>query len=687
MKGLNGLNEPQRAAVRQTSGPVLILAGAGTGKTRVITTRIAYMVSQGIPARNILAVTFTNKAATEMRERVGELVAKNDAKQVTVSTFHSLCVRIMRRNIDRLGYKKNFGIYSGADQLGLMRKIIARKGGKETGLDPNVALSLIGRWKNSGTPVANDPRDLMVEVAKAYQSELKTLNSVDFDDLLVLAVDLLQQHQDVREFWQRLYPYIMVDEFQDTNGLQMKLLRALTGKQHNVCVVGDDDQSIYGWRGADISNILEFERFFPNPKVIKLEENYRCTQPVLNLANSIIRHNRNRREKTLWSKKESADRVRLIGMPSAEEEAEIIVNEIYTQAQTNGRDWDDFAILFRMNAQSRMLEHALRAEEIPYRVVGGMSFFDRREIKDIVSYLVALANPDDDLSLLRIINNPPRGIGETAIKSATEYSMQHNLSVWQALQHPGYLSTRTSRSRNGIERFIQLMTEYGQIARTPSADYATMTGDLLQEIDYFAALRRNCKTEEEANLRENNAREFIDTIYDHRARSSKKAKGLQHFLDEISLMSDRNDDDIEKKRGVCLITLHAAKGLEFPVVYLVGLEEGVLPHSRSVEEGSRDEERRLLYVGITRAKESLTLSYCSTRKKYGEDVPCMPSSFIKELDRELLEIINYDELAEEPATEEVAASYFERMRTMLADGEPDGGKIESAPGALPGINH
>ncbi len=668
MKGLNSLNEPQRAAVRQIHGPVLILAGAGTGKTRVITMRIAYMISEDIRPENILAVTFTNKAASEMRERVAELITPSAAKAVTVSTFHSLCVKILRRNIDRLGYKKNFGIYSGADQMGLVRKIIARKGGKESGLDANVALSLIGKWKNSGTPISNNPQDLVVEVAACYQEELKTLNSVDFDDLLILAVELLENEEDVREFWQRQFPYIMVDEFQDTNSLQMRLMRNLSGKTHNVCVVGDDDQSIYGWRGADISNILDFERFFPDPTVIKLEENYRCTQPVLNLANSIIRKNKNRREKTLWCSKESHDLVRLIGMPSAEEEAEIIVNEIYNQKQTQNREWEDFAILFRTNAQSRMLEHALRAEEIPYRVVGGMSFFDRREVKDIISYLTALSNPADDLSLLRVINNPPRGIGESAIKAATDFSMHRNLSIWESLQQEDFLQERTSRSRKGIQDFVTLMSDFGAVARTPSADYATMTGKLLEEIGYFGYLRRNCKGEEEANKRENSAREFIDTIYDHRARSSKKAKGLQHFLDEISLMSDRDDDDISKKKGVCLITLHAAKGLEFPIVYLIGMEEGVLPHSRSVDEGTRDEERRLLYVGITRAKDLLTLSYCSTRKKYGEEVPCMPSSFIKELDEQYLEIINYDELTEEPATEEVAAGYFERMREMLATG-------------------
>lgn len=666
MQGLNGLNEPQRMAARHTQGPLLILAGAGTGKTRVITTRIAYMIANRILPENILAVTFTNKAASEMRERVGHMIKAADAKKVTVSTFHSLCVKILRQNIDRLGYKKNFGIYSGADQLGLVRKLVVKRGGKNAELDPKLALSLIGNAKSRGLPLESINHSFGAEIAQAYQQELKLMNSVDFDDLLIFAVRLLNDHPDVAEGWQRRFPYIMVDEFQDTNGLQMALLRSLAGSRQNVCVVGDDDQSIYGWRGAEISNILEFERFFPDPVVVKLEENYRCPMPVLHLANSIIRHNQGRREKTLWSSKESDELVRLLGMPSAEEEAQAIVGEMLATKHTQQREWEDFAILFRMNAQSRPLEQALRENQVPYRVVGGMSFFDRREIKDIVSYLQVLVNRSDDVNLLRVINNPPRGIGEGLIESATDFSSVHGISVWEAMQREDFLASRSAKGRSALAKFVELMERYGEVAGTPTADYATMTGELLKEIEYFDYLRRTCKTPAEADLREQNAREFIDTLFEHRARSSHKAKGLQHFLDEITLASDREDDDISKKKGVCLITLHAAKGLEFPIVYLVGLEEGILPHSRSVLEGTRDEERRLLYVGITRAMRSLTLTYCHSRKKYGEKQPCQPSSFIKELDRKWLQEILYDEHINKPPTEESTASFFEQLRAMLA---------------------
>ena len=430
-------------------------------------------------------------------------------------------------------------------------------------------------------------------------------------------------------------------------------------------MVGDDDQSIYGWRGADITNILEFEQFFPNPTVVKLEENYRCTMPILALANSVIKLNKNRREKTLWCQKESDNLVRLIGMPTAEDEAQIIVEEIMAQAQSESRPWEDFAILFRMNAQSRLLEQNLREHEVPYRVVGGMSFFDRREIKDLLSYLSALSNPADDLNLLRVINNPPRGIGATAIKAATEWSIEKQTSVWQALQDEDYLAERRPKSREAIRNFVDLMQLYGEQMRTPSADYPTLLGKLIEQIEYIDFVRRNCKTPDEANMREINAREFIDSMYDHRARTRKD---LQHFLDEVSLMSDRDDDDISKKQGVCLITLHAAKGLEFPVVYMVGLEDGILPHSRSLEEGTKDEERRLLYVGITRGMESLTLTYCATRKRYGDKVGCLPSSFIKDFDMEYVDELSYDDLDEGPASEDEAAASFDAIKAMLAAG-------------------
>ncbi|MFT5465210.1 MAG: DNA helicase-2/ATP-dependent DNA helicase PcrA [Verrucomicrobiales bacterium] len=665
--GLSGLNEAQSEAVRHLHGPLLILAGAGTGKTRVITTRIAWMIAEGVPPSQILAVTFTNKAANEMRERAGGLISKKQARAVTVSTFHSLCVRILRSDIDRLGFKKTFGIYAGGDQLGLIRKIVTRKGGKNAGIEPKVVLGLIGDAKNKGLGPDSIGDVFVRESYQAYQDELKLLNAVDFDDLLILAVELLEQNPGLCDQWQRRFPFIMVDEFQDTNSLQMRLLRALTGPEQNVCVVGDDDQSIYGWRGADITNILEFERFFPDPKVVKLEENYRCTMPILHTANSIIRHNKGRREKTLWSKKESDDKIRVIAMPDADEEAKAVVEEILSQGKMEKRPWEDFSILFRMNAQSRPFEMALRENEIPYRVVGGMSFFDRREVRDLLAYLMVLINPTDDLNLLRILNNPPRGIGATAIQAASDFSAEHQISIWDALQRLEFLVDRRAATQNAITEFTTLMKRFAEIAHTKSADYATMATHLIEEIEFGDYLRRNSKTAEEAGMRELNVRELIDTLHQHRAKNP--GEGLQHFLDEMALSSDRDDDeDITKKKGVCLITLHAAKGLEFPVVYLVGLEEGILPHTRSIDEGSRDEERRLLYVGITRAKDCLTMTWCAARSRYGERRPCQPSTFIRELDKTHLDEISFDELEEEPADTETTSAHFDKIREMLMSG-------------------
>ncbi|MEO0446807.1 MAG: UvrD-helicase domain-containing protein [Verrucomicrobiota bacterium] len=616
MVGINGLNDRQREAVLQTDGPLLILAGAGKGKTRVITTRIAYLLSQGVPPNQILAVTFTNKAAAEMRERVAKDQGKaapqkwetNREEDVIVSTFHSLCVRMLREDITQLGYKQNFGIYTGPDQLGLVRKLVVEVGGKDCGLEPKAALGMIGWAKNRGLSPRDIEDEMMAAIAQAYNDELVTLNAVDFDDLLILGNRLLGEFREVREKWQRRFRFVMVDEFQDTNSLQMSLLRNLVGPEKNVCVVGDDDQSIYGWRGAEISNILDFESFFPQPHIVKLEENYRCTQPILGLANSIIRHNQNRRAKTLWCSKESAQLVRMVGMPGAEEEAEWIVGEMQHVRQVEQRSWEDFAILFRTNVQSRVLEQKMREADIPYRVVGGQSFFDRREVKDLISYLSVLMNPDDDLNLARVMNTPPRGIGQTAISAARTRSVEMGGSMWAALQDEEFLASRTTRGRNAITSFVDLITEYRSIATTPSADYAAMANNLLKEIGYVGYVRKSCKSEEESLKREESIREFIDSMYTHRAKRGRKSKGLQHFLDDVALSSDKEEEDISKKQGVCLITLHAAKGLEFPVVYLVGLEEGTLPHSRSLVEGTRDEERRLLYVGITRAKESLTLT-------------------------------------------------------------------------------
>ena len=667
---ISALNPAQRDAATHIDGPLLILAGAGTGKTRVVTTRIAYLLSQGIRPDDVLAVTFTNKAATEMRERVSGMITEQAAKEVTVSTFHSLCVKVLRTSIDRLGYKKNFTIYTQSDQMGLLKRIIVRKAGRDEDLDPKAAQSAISSAKNKGETVSEDNDTLIAEVFDAYQRELKQLNAVDFDDLLLLAVQVLEDYPEVRQRWRQRFRYIMVDEFQDTNSLQMRLMKAIVDKGNNVCVVGDDDQSIYGWRGAQISNILDFERFFPAPKVVKLEENYRSVNSVLNLANSLIRHNLDRREKTLWSSKEAGVPARIIAMPDAETEAETIVMEILDSHRMEGRRWEEFAILIRMNTQSRIFEQTLRDRDVPYRIIGGQSFFERREVKDLLAYLCVLLNPDDDVSLLRVINNPPRGIGNGVIALAMDFSIERECSIYSVLRHTDFISQLTTRGRNAINRFTELLSNYGEMAADYDLNYAEMTEQLVKDIGFFECIKRQSKNGEEAENRSQNIREVIQGMHERieKGPGRRRSKGLRDYLDSVALMQDREDKkDDEEGFGVSVITMHAAKGLEYPVVYIVGVEEGALPHMRSIEQGTKDEERRLFYVGITRAMEELTVTWCHSRKRWGNIVPCRPSSFFKELDPELCEQMSFEDLAAKPAAEEVAADYFARMKAMLSE--------------------
>jgi len=646
--------------VKQIHGPVLILAGAGTGKTRTVISRVAHMIDDGISPSHILAVTFTNKAANEMRERISSIVKKEESKEVTVCTFHSLCVRILRQGIDRIGYKKNFTIYTGSDQVGIIRKLIARKAGKDESLDHGLALSLIGRSKNKGIPVSETNDSLISEVEKAYNAELKILNALDFDDLLLFAVQLLNEHEDLRLIWREKFQFITVDEFQDTNGQQMKLIQCLVGKEQNICVVGDDDQSIYGWRGAEITNILDFERFFNEPKIIKLEQNYRSTQAILHTANSVICHNSGRREKKLWSENVANENVRIIAMADEDAESQLVVDEILEMTATEKKRYEDFAVLFRTNSQSRLFETKLREYKIPYRVIGGQSFFDRREIKDLIAYLTIIKNPDDDINLLRIINNPPRGIGGTSIGIATEHSRELEISLSEVLQSEEYQKKLPQRSRSSVKKFIDMLEDYRSPMMASHSGFGSLFSQLVDEIDFVDYLGRTCKTDAEREQRKLNVADFLTSLRDY--DSSGRKNGLQGFLDDISLQQDREDDD---GPGVNLITLHAAKGLEFPVVYLVGLEEGVLPHKRSLEEGTKEEERRLLYVGMTRAMERLTMSFCSIRVRYGEEVYCERSSFLDEMDPQYVDVLSNDELSSGPVEENEAMAYFARMKEML----------------------
>ena len=657
------LNPQQREAVKTIHGPVLILAGAGTGKTRVITMRIANMVESGIDAASILAVTFTNKAANEMRERVGDLIPKSASKAITIGTFHAFCMRLLRAHAEVIGYKNNFVIYSQGEQTSLVKRILGRLLAKEETFDPSKALSLISKAKNEGLDLGDPQRNLQAAVFQLYQSELQALNAMDFDDLLIKAVQLLEDHPKVLRSVQEKYHYAMVDEFQDTNSLQMRLLRALVKPPYNICVVGDDDQSIYGWRGADITNINEFESFFPNPTIIKLEENYRSTTPILHTANSLIRHNVGRRVKSLWSQNKGSDPVKLTLADDDKEEAELIAEEVFNE-QTKGAKWEDFAVLFRTNDQSRVLEGEFRKKKIPYRVVGARSFFDRREVKDLVAYFSAINNPDDDISVLRILNVPTRGIGASTAEQAREYSIEQGFSVFQALKDPEFHESVYDRMKTALNGFVTLIERYQALMTAPLASLSAIAVQLLEEIQYSDHLKKGIKDPEDVIPLEQGIKYFLNSLEFYEERS--KANGLQGFLDEVCLNDDREDkDDIEKKAGVCLITLHASKGLEFPVVYLPGLEEGIIPHKRSIDENRKDEERRLFYVGITRARQRLTLSHCRFRTKWGSRQTCMPSSFINELDTKYIEHFDHAAFMKEDLNTEESLDYMAQMRKEL----------------------
>lgn len=628
---LSLLNEPQRQAVTTTEGPLLVLAGAGSGKTRVLTHRIAYLIQEcGVSPWNILALTFTNKAAGEMRDRVEQLIGCN-AQSMWVTTFHSCCARILRSEITLLGYEKTFVIYDDADQQSLLKRIIKDMNLNDKVFTARNLSSQISDAKNHSLDAEQYFRDSFApkEVLGAYlmyRRQLKKNNALDFDDLLILTRKLFTEHPDVLQKYREKFRYIHVDEYQDTNMVQYHIVQSLAEQHRNLCVVGDDDQSIYGWRGADIRNILEFEKDFPGATIIRLEQNYRSTQTILNLANTLIANNHSRKPKRLWTDKAGGAPIELNESMDERDEANRICSYILRDARDNGRSYDSYAILYRTHAQSRTLEMYLKNYCIPYRVYGGTSFFQRAEVKDILAYLKLLYNPNDDVSFLRIVNVPRRGFGEAAIAGMQSYADSAGLSLFPAmLTMP---ETANPRLYPRIKAFCDLMQGvYREIGSRPLAEVTEM---LLDGIGYDAYLREDRKENYEA--RSDIVREFLSYIAEFTSDADESATDmLQQFLENVSLYAEA--DNIDEQNGrVGLMTLHSAKGLEFPVVFITGLEEGLFPSSQSAFEAERlEEERRLFYVGITRAKEELHLSYARQRMQYGHIESSMPSSFLREL--------------------------------------------------------
>ena len=673
MVDLEVLNPEQRAAAEQIRGPVLILAGAGTGKTKTVTHRIAYMIGRGVAPGNILAVTFTNKAAREMFDRVNQLLPRRRSEngekpdRPTLCTFHSLCVRILRQHIEKLGYKRNFVIYDESEQLSAVKKILSHISAKGEKTDPKAILSLLSRYKNGGTQAAafadESVRGMAEHIRKRYESALRACNAVDFDDLILLTLRLFKEHPDALEACRAKYRYVMVDEYQDTNAAQFELIHSLTVEHRNLCVVGDDDQSIYGWRGAEVANLLELEKHFPEVKVIKLEQNYRSTNTILAAANAVIKNNPRRRPKQLWSSKGQGNKIRLAAFVDDEEEARVVVEEIEADRLMYRVPWREQAILFRTNQQSRSLETALRKSSVRYHLVGGQSFFDRREIRDFLAYLKLFINPHDDVSLLRIANVPARGLSDVTMERLLAASQERSCSVFSAMRHTDVQAQFLPKAREAIAAFIVFVEETrAPLGAEESFSLPAWAERFLAETGYIDELRHSEKNPDTAENRVRNLKELVVTL-DGKEPELRPAERLQNFLEALTLDADRKDEKETAADAVTLITMHSCKGLEYPRVHIVGLEDGLLPHSRSKVEGTMDEERRLFYVAITRAKEALTISHCGGRKKYGQLLPCHPSPFLKELPAELIEDV--DEVGKQPVSVEAGKNMFAALRAAL----------------------
>ena len=640
------LNEPQREAVLHTDGPLLILAGAGSGKTRVLTHRIAYLIDErGVNPWNILAITFTNKAAEEMRQRVDSLVSFG-AESIWVSTFHSACVRILRRFIDRLGYDNRFTIYDTDDQKTLMKEVcrkvdIDTKVYKERNL-----LAAVSSAKNE--MILPDEFELnaggdfgqlkIAKVYREYEAQLKANNALDFDDLLVKTVQLLENQPDVLEYYQERFRYIMVDEYQDTNTVQFRLVRLLAGKYRNLCVVGDDDQSIYKFRGANIRNILDFEHEFPDAHVVRLEQNYRSTGNILNAANGVIRNNRNRKEKTLWTDNGDGEKIQLRQFDTAFDEAEYIAEDIKKEVQ-EGASYNDSAVLYRTNAQSRLFEEKFIAMNIPYKIVGGINFYARREIKDLLAYLKTVDNGQDDLAVRRIINVPKRGIGLTTINRIQESADERGIGFYEALLAPE-LIPGVGRSVSKLDSFAALI-EYFK-GQTEKESITDLLREIIEKTGYVESLEAEDKVEAESRIE--NIDELVNkaAAYEEDCQDRGEEASLSGFLEEVALVADIDSLD-EDQDYVVLMTLHSAKGLEFPHVYLAGMEDGLFPSYMTITSDDNEdleEERRLCYVGITRAEEKLTLTCARRRMVRGEIQFNKMSRFIKEIPMELIDTGN-----------------------------------------------
>jgi DNA helicase-2/ATP-dependent DNA helicase PcrA len=633
------LNPAQRDAVHTLRGPLLVLAGAGTGKTRVVTYRIAELIRRGVSPARILAVTFTNKAAAEMKERAAGLLGKRNRVKPEISTFHSLCLRILRRQITHLGYPAGFAIYDRGDQESLARQALREIRVDNATLRPGDLLFAISRWKNqsvrpeqAAATAATDKDHLAAMAYRRYQRSLKTAGAVDFDDLLNLTEELFQRFPEVRREEAGRFEQLLIDEYQDTNGSQYRIVKALAAGHRNLCVVGDDDQSIYGWRGAEVAHILRFKQDWPEAKVVRLEENYRSTHEILHVANTLIAFNLQRHDKVLRAARQGGEKPGIVQAQDENDEAARVVADIRTRLQQPGVQPRDFAILFRTNEQPRPFEIELRKARVPYVLIGGQSFYDRKEVRDITAYLKVLVNPRDEAALLRIINTPARGIGQSTVAALLPLAVQAGKPLWDVLAKAVECNGVTPAAAEAIGRFRKQIEMHR--ARLVDESPLAVVSELIQTIGYRDEIARLAKEPEEEQSRWQAVEEVINSLSAYERKAERP--DLREFLDEITLSGRETDRDKESqlaRNAIALLTLHSAKGLEFPQVYLVGMEEGLLPHHRSIaDQGAAiDEERRLCYVGITRAQDRLTMTLALSRMKWGKPRPSTPSRFLFEL--------------------------------------------------------
>ena len=657
---LAGLNENQAAAVRQIEGPVLVIAGAGSGKTRVVTRRIAYILAlKKAQPEEILAVTFTNKAAGEMRERVAELVGKTNADKVLISTFHSFCLTILREHIDLLGYRKNFTIASESDTRTLLSRALDDIENPEESFSPGIFREQISLMKSSEvtdnfaiTPPAEESKEeaanrekyesWLPEIFDRYQSALRAANTVDFDDLLGLVLKLWKEHPEIRELFQQKFKYVMVDEYQDTNTIQYRLIQNLVAAHKNLCVVGDDDQSIYGWRGADISNILNFGKDFPGAVEINLGYNYRSKEPILAAANAVISNNNKRIEKSMIPQQGPGRALDRIVTADEEHESRMVLEWMQNIQRKTGATFDDFAILYRSNNQSRAHEIMLRSAGIPYIVIGGQEFFERAEIRDIVAYLKVIVNPWDEASFLRVVNMPRRGIGDKTLHIIHDLCLAENLTLGKGMAKALSEGLITGAAEKGIRNFLGLMTDFRQRFKEKKLALHEIVGQLVHTIGYRNEIERTAKNPEHASFRWENIQAIVKALEEYE-NTSDKTPTLGGFLDQSSLTrdADRFAQSGQDRSVVTLMTIHSAKGLEFPYVFLVGTEDGIIPHARSLRDNTVEEERRLFYVAITRAQRHFTFFETCSRIRHGREIICTPSRFIKEIPNDLIRIRTY----------------------------------------------